>query len=527
MAIRKSNSSGIPFGVSSGRPANAGYGQLYANGETARLEIMTQASGWQNIVQETPGVSGITGAYSEQTNSGTFIIAGTNFVTGAIASAIGTNGVQVEATSTSYNSLVQVTAVFNNLSNTHEPYDIKVTNPSNLFGLLPDALYVNASPVWQTASGSLGSFEEQVSVSVSATATDSDSATITYSLTSGSLPSGVTLNSSSGLISGLLPDIVSNTTYSFTITASDGLNNIPRSFSITSIANLSPVWTTASGSLATITEGSRETFSLSLSSTDPENDTRTYAIVSGSLPPNMTLSSSGVISGITPAPVSNTTYSFVASVSDRLNTVTRSFSITVNSPTITTFTSSSSWTAPAGVSLIKLLMVGGGGGGGNGRGNGPGGGGGGGGIIYSPSTSVTPGQTYNIVVGTAGGQAVAYNQSGGQGCVTTGFGATAGGGGGGVSEFNNNCNGSMGNGSSTCTYQPSSSISGPTATATIRYDGGSGGCSFGANGTGTTYTSDISGSSVTYGGINGSNAYGSGGSAGTGNEKPGIVIISY
>ena len=236
MAIKKSSSSGIPFGLNAGRPANPGFGQLYANGEAARLELFTQASGWQNIVQEVPGVASITGTYSEATNSGTITIAGTNFVSGAIASAIGTNGVEVLASSTTYNSLVQLTAVFTGLSNANEPYDIKVTNPSNLFGLIPDALYVNASPVWVTSAGSLGSFNEQVSITLSAlSATDSDSNTITYALASGStLPSGVTLNSSTGVISGTLPDISTNTTYSFVINASDGLNVIPRTFSITS-----------------------------------------------------------------------------------------------------------------------------------------------------------------------------------------------------------------------------------------------------------------------------------------------------
>ncbi len=233
MAIKKSSGSGIPFGNTAGRPANPGIGRLYSNGQAARLELYTE-TGWQNIVQEVPGVASITGNYSEQTNSGTITIQGTNFVSGAIASAIGTNGVEVLAQSTTYNSLVQLTAVFTNLSNANEPYDLKVTNPSNLFGMIPDALYVNASPVWQTASGSLGTFNEQVSISVSATATDSDS-TIAYSLASGStLPSGVTLNSANGLISGTLPDIATDTTYSFTVNASDGVNTIPRAFSITS-----------------------------------------------------------------------------------------------------------------------------------------------------------------------------------------------------------------------------------------------------------------------------------------------------
>jgi hypothetical protein len=231
--IRTSGLGGVPFGNNSGRPANV-TGQPYFNGETARLELYTTSGSWENIVQEVPAVTSITGNYSELTDSGIISIFGTNFVTGAIAAAIGTNGVVVNAASTTFNSLVELTATFTGLSNAYEPYDIRVTNPSSLFGIMPDSLYVNASPVWQTSSGLLGDFSEQISISISATATDSDS-TITYSLASGStLPSGVSLNSSTGLISGTLPDISSDTTYTFTINASDGVNIVPRAFSIIS-----------------------------------------------------------------------------------------------------------------------------------------------------------------------------------------------------------------------------------------------------------------------------------------------------
>ena len=90
--------SGIPYGNTAGRPADV-TGQPYFNGETARLEMYTAASGWQNIVQETPGVSSINGTYLESANSGTITIYGTNFVSGAYATAIGANGVQVDASS--------------------------------------------------------------------------------------------------------------------------------------------------------------------------------------------------------------------------------------------------------------------------------------------------------------------------------------------------------------------------------------------------------------------------------------------
>lgn len=226
--------SGIPYGADAGRPANPVIGQPYFNGEERRLELYT-TDGWQNIVSETPGVVSISGNYLESVGSGTIEITGTNFTTGAIASAIGTNGVEFNASSTTVNSIVSVSAVFSGLSADNEPYDIKVTNTSNLFGLLPDALYINQSPIWQTTAGSLGTFDEQISITLSAlSATDPESTTITYSLANGStLPTGISL-SSSGVISGTLPDILTDTTYTFTINASDGLNTIPRTFSITS-----------------------------------------------------------------------------------------------------------------------------------------------------------------------------------------------------------------------------------------------------------------------------------------------------
>jgi hypothetical protein len=229
MAIRKSSSSGIPFGNTSGRPANPSLGQPYFNGQIGRLELYS-SNGWQNIVQETPGVSSASGTYNQSTGSGTFTISGTNFVDGGIAYAVGTNATEYQATTTTYNSIVQMTVLFTGLSPDYEPYDIKVVNPSNLFGLLPDAFYINDSPVWSTSSGSLGTFGNGSSVSVQLAATDDESNALTYAVSSGSLPGGLSL-SSSGLISGTMS--ANPATYTFTISVSDGSNTAStRSFSI-------------------------------------------------------------------------------------------------------------------------------------------------------------------------------------------------------------------------------------------------------------------------------------------------------
>ena len=231
--------SGIPYGNTAGRPA-ATVGQPYFNGETQRLELYTgPIYGWQNIVAETPGVTGYTGTISG-TSGGTIVVTGTNFASGASTTIIGSDGTEYVASSTTVNNLTQITAVFGPVSESIEPYDIRVTNPSNLYGVYYDILTVNDKPIWQTSAGLLGTFVEQSSVSVTVTAIDEENNTITYALAGGSsLPSGLTLNSSTGNISGTLPDISADTTYTFTINASDGINSVqPRTFSINSTSQL-------------------------------------------------------------------------------------------------------------------------------------------------------------------------------------------------------------------------------------------------------------------------------------------------
>ena len=68
--------------------------------------------------------------------------------------------------------------------------------------------------------------------------------------------------------------------------------------------------------------------------------------------------------------------------------------------TLVSFTSvgTTTWTCPAGVTSVEVLVVAGGGGGGAWVG----GGGGGGGVIYRPAFPVTPGTVYTVTVGAGG-----------------------------------------------------------------------------------------------------------------------------
>lgn len=114
-----------------------------------------------------------------------------------------------------------------------------------------------------------------------------------------------------------------------------------------------------------------------------------------------------------------------------------------NRPTVNTsvvsFTSvgSTTWTVPAGVSSVEVLVVAGGGGGGSEHG----GGGGGGGVVHQTAYAVTPGASIPVTVGGggAGGTYSATNGGGGDG--TTGNNSSFGsliayGGGGGVAYKN-------------------------------------------------------------------------------------------
>jgi hypothetical protein len=136
-------------------------------------------------------------------------------------------------------------------------------------------------------------------------------------------------------------------------------------------------------------------------------------------------------------------------------TNTGSQAYTVISGTTPTLTNTS-WTAPAGITTIEVLVIAGGGSGAGGNGGGAGGGGAGG-LIYNSAYPVVPGTSYTITVG-AGGIAsnrasTGYNGAnsvfdtltaiggGGGGCNNAG--GVAGGSGGGSGEYSIAFNGAQ------------------------------------------------------------------------------------
>lgn len=89
--------------------------------------------------------------------------------------------------------------------NTAGPYDVKVTNPgfvsSIVSNVIANSVSTGVGPQWSTAPV-LPIYALNAAYSQSVAATDSDGSEITYSIVSGELPSGLSLNSSTGEISG-------------------------------------------------------------------------------------------------------------------------------------------------------------------------------------------------------------------------------------------------------------------------------------------------------------------------------------
>ena len=150
---------------------------------------------------------------------------------------------------------------------------------------------------WNHAAGSLGSFTEGSSIGSIDCGGQSgiDGSAITgASVTAGSLPSGVTL-ASNGALSGTMPEQTASSTFTFTVSLTTGSHTSTREFTITNTAdNDAPVWSTSAGAL---TAAGVSAYTKTLSATDPEGETLSYTVQSGTLPSWASLSTSGVISG--------------------------------------------------------------------------------------------------------------------------------------------------------------------------------------------------------------------------------------
>ena len=180
------------------------------------------------IGETKPTISAINPSVIENTQTAV-TITGTNFVSVPTVEAISTTGAITRADTVSFTSSTTIVANFTLA--TDGTYFIRVeNNDGNAVRSSSALLTVSDAPAWTTAAGSLGSNAAGSSISYTVAATGATS----FAVQSGSLPGGTSLNTSSGVISGTESGATSETTYSFTIRATDAEGQTAdRAFSIT------------------------------------------------------------------------------------------------------------------------------------------------------------------------------------------------------------------------------------------------------------------------------------------------------
>ena len=207
-------------------------GHLIMNATTNLLEYYNGTT-WTPI-DTPPTVTGVNNSNITETQIAAgfdLVITGTNFKSGATAIFVGNDGTEHISPTTTVNTTTQITArVHGSVSNSNEPYDVKVSNASGLSAVLEDAFNINAKPSWTTASGIITTIGGNATgIHTTIVATDPEGDTITYS---GTVGGGLSLNSSTGAISGDPTDVTANTTLSFTATATSSGQATSRSFSV-------------------------------------------------------------------------------------------------------------------------------------------------------------------------------------------------------------------------------------------------------------------------------------------------------
>ena len=156
----------------------------------------------------------------------TITITGTGFKTGATVTVGGTAAPSVSYVSaTSLNITTPAKAAGD--------YDVVVTNTDGGTATSVNGISFNGIPSWTTAAGTLGTFASDTTIStITLQASEPDAGTITFSITNGALPTGLSLTGAD--IDGTTTLETADTLYTFTVTATDDeTQTTPRTFTIT------------------------------------------------------------------------------------------------------------------------------------------------------------------------------------------------------------------------------------------------------------------------------------------------------
>jgi serralysin len=184
----------------------------------------------------------------------------------------------------------------------------------------------NESPIISNLASTLSINENDTNV-VTVSASDPENDNLTYSL-SGTDASSLSINSSGVITFDSAPDYETKTSYSITVSVSDGTNTTSQSITI-NITNVNepPIISNLANNIST---DENDTNVVTVSASDPENDNLTYSL-SGTDASSLSINSSGVITfDSAPDYETKTSYSITVNVSDGTNTTSQSITININ-----------------------------------------------------------------------------------------------------------------------------------------------------------------------------------------------------
>lgn len=172
---------------------------------TFEYKVTASPSSSGNVVGAAPFISSISDSTLVNIDD-TTVVYGGNFATNIQAYFVGSDNVERTAKSVIRSSISELIVTRpDSLPTEYSPYSIKLINqgissPSSTnVNILSNSISSGSSPIWSTTSIDTIIYNNSYSFSLSAT--DADGGAVSYSIVSGSLPNGITLNSN-GTISG-------------------------------------------------------------------------------------------------------------------------------------------------------------------------------------------------------------------------------------------------------------------------------------------------------------------------------------
>ncbi len=234
-------------GTTAQRPTYAPLGSMRYNSTTGYMEAYT-GSGWGALATP-PSIVSISPASLLVADTATqvFTVSGASFDSGLAINLVGANGTNYEVVDSTFVNPATTTFKMGDLSSAtaqvaNRPYTVKITGGSGLATTSTQTIGFSGTSWTSPAAGATLTFFTTASVSKTLAGTDAAGGTSgrTFAVAPGSnpLPGGLSLNASSGVISGTIGALNSGTNVTFRVVDTPSQSFVERTFSIAGVASL-------------------------------------------------------------------------------------------------------------------------------------------------------------------------------------------------------------------------------------------------------------------------------------------------